>query len=131
MPMRILYPHDLPVRCKSSVEKTSLDRLEISIAISAVDDGMKIGVQRHWMSAARQTKIRRIGLALYVNIAERPAIISYRGQNSCDPSKISQICVRERIISGNRRGPRLALLEWSEISNGINVAHRLGIDQCG
>ena len=76
--LRIPRANHFAPRRERRMKKSRLHRLKISVAICAVDNGMKIGVQRHRMAARVEPEIGRIGRARNFNLPQAPIIFPRR-----------------------------------------------------
>ena len=86
-------------RGKRRVQHCGLHRIEIRIAVRAIHNRVKLGVQRDAMPADRNLKVRRIGLAFHFNASQRSPIFSGGRQNPTDAPQRSQIRIREGVVA--------------------------------
>src|SRR5579864_372595 len=92
---------------------------------------MEISVKGNTMSADCQAKIRRVCLTADFNSSQRTAVLAGGPKNSTDAGQGSQIGLSERISSFDGCVAGTGFIKRSEMTGGMNVADRPGIDQRG
>src|SRR5215471_560073 len=110
------------------MQKTSGNRIEVGISIGSIDDGVKVSMQRHGVSADGDAEIRCVGLAFNLNSSQSAAVVAGRGKNARDPFQGSEIRVGEGIVSLNGRIARAYFVKRTELAGGLNVADWFWID---
>ena len=70
------HPDHRAVGGKRRMKECRIHRLEICVPARAVNDGVELGVQRHRVPAARNSKIWRIGFSMHGNVAESSRVLA-------------------------------------------------------
>src|ERR1700722_1741028 len=96
------------------MQKRCIHRLKIGVAAGAVDNGMKLRVQRHWMSADRDSEVWRVGCSIYGDVAQSSRVFAGRRENASNALDRAQIGFSEGVVSLHGRVARTVLLPRSE-----------------
>ena len=116
---------------KPGPAQRGLHRLQQCVAISAVDDGVVFGLERHRIPAHGEPEVRSARLAVGDDSIERSLELARGIQVSGDALEHAQVGVREDVFAVELRVARILRHPWPEVALAVDEAGRLGVGEFG
>ena len=108
-----------------------LDRLQVGIAIGAIDNGVELGMQRHLVPADLDLEVRGVGLAIHHDLVQRALVCPLRGEDAANALDGAQVGIVEGVGAAQRGRSRPVGIPGAKVASALDLAHRLGIGQDG
>ena len=106
------------------VTQGGVDGIEPRIAIGAVDDGVKAGLQVHRIAEVREAEVGRVGLAVDGEVAQSALVVAGGAEVAGDAFEVAEVGVVEAVIADDGRLAGIRYLPGTEGSLGVDCLRR-------
>ncbi len=122
---------DLALGNDVAVEEPGIDGLEVGVAIGAINDGVKRGVEGDGTVGDVEGEVGGSGFAVDYDVVELALVGAGGGEHAADAFDGVEVGVAEGVSAVDRSIAGALGIEGAEVAGGVDVADGFGIDEGG